>query len=66
MTIEIVQADNILTIEDIENSEDISIVELSSGQFNVEATVRDGGHVSFVLTKKQMEEVRDWINERLK
>lgn len=62
MTIEIVQADNILTIENTEYSKDITIIQTSSGEFEIEA----GGSFNMVLSRKQMEEVRDWINERLR
>jgi hypothetical protein len=65
MTIEIFHEADILTVEDQDTQEDITIVAISSGQFEIEVTMK-GGHIkNFLLSRAQMKDVSDWIKEAL-
>jgi len=69
MTIEVVKEDGIITIEDTEAGEDITITELISGEFEIEATFEVGekySHRTFVVSREQMKDIGEWIVGRLR
>lgn len=67
MPIVIVSAEDMLTIENTDTQEEITFIELSSGEFEIDVSKDRGSKLRVeTLTREQMKEVRDWIVERLK
>lgn len=69
MTIVVASTEDMLTIENTDTQEEITFIELSSGEFEIDVTVYRNDYEFYkakTLTREQMKEVRDWIVERLR